>query len=79
MKITKDEAIILSACIDAAWDMMFNKEFDRELRKKKIRYLQRLSEKLDKAGKDQRRQGNTSRNDFDDILKRAMEKEKQHK
>ena len=69
MKLTKDECRILHACIyDAKYKMVndFNKEDANNI----IEALTFLEIRLDKYSKDERRQGRTSQNSFNDTLKR---------
>lgn len=75
-RITKDEAVIISAVIDSGWDYFLRNELSRESRNEKAVFLKNLSERLDKEGTDLRRQGRTSNNDFNQIWKRALKKQK---
>jgi len=66
MRLTKDEMTILSAAISA-----YKYELNDERNDKKLFIkLKLLEEKLAENGKDQRRIGRTSQNDWTDILKR---------
>lgn len=75
VKLTKDEAMIVSAIIESGWDFFLKDELSRESRRDKAVFLQNLSKRLEEEGTDQRRQGRTSRNDMSDIWKRALKKE----
>jgi hypothetical protein len=74
VKLTKDEAIIVSAVIESGWDYFLKDELSRESRNEKAVFLQNLANRLDEEGTDRRRQGRTSNNDFNDIWKRALKK-----
>jgi glycyl-tRNA synthetase beta subunit len=67
MKITKDEARILAAALEDAKYIMTN---DRNLAL--INKLDQLQNKLEDFGKDKRRTGRTSQDDFTDCLKRYV-------
>jgi hypothetical protein len=66
MKLTKDEARILAAALEEYKYEIVNKFYDLKLMPK----LDQLQERLEKSGKDERRTGRTSLDDFHDCLKR---------
>lgn len=67
MKITKDEARILGIALsEAKYEMVREKSDSLQL----IKALNDLEERLLEAGRDQRRTGRTSMDDFSDCLKR---------
>lgn len=72
MKITKDEARILSVVLEEEKFNLIDKH--NSMRSELYYKLTELEEKLEKFGKDQRRTGRTSINDFTDCLKRFVEK-----
>lgn len=74
VKLTKDEAIIVSAVIESGWDFFLKDELSRESRREKAVFLKNLAKRLDEEGTDLRRQGRTSNNDFPQIWKRALKK-----
>jgi len=76
MKLTKDEAWLLGTVLQEG-KYAFNdslKLYDRRISKENINLLQVLEDKLIKEGKDQRRVGRTSNNDFNDKMKRLKKK-----
>ena len=73
MNITKDEARILGeALAEAKYELLpsINKETDLKV----ITALTKLEERLLEEGKDQRRTGRTSLDDFSDCLKRFVKR-----
>jgi hypothetical protein len=67
MKLTKDEARILSAAI-GDFKYRIVEETMRDLRC--MDKLNDLEERLEEFGKDKRRTGRTSQNDWSDLIKR---------
>ena len=66
MRLTKDEARILAAALnDFKFRLMENHSIDGLFSK-----LNSLEVKLDDFGKDKRRNGRTSQNDWSDLMKR---------
>ncbi len=66
MKLTKDECRILSAALnDFKYDLDLSKNIDNLFNN-----LEQLQAALLEAGKDNRRLGRTSMNDWSDLLKR---------
>lgn len=73
--ITKDEAVVIASVINDSWHWYIRDTRSRDESIKIAVYLQNLAKRLEEAGQDKRRQGRTSINDFQDILKRAMKSE----
>lgn len=69
MRITKDEAIILSHCLSAMKYNLADRHNDLPLIFYALLYLE---QRLDAECADKRRQGRTSQNDFRDILLRFI-------
>lgn len=69
MKLTKDEARILSEILGRAKYEFVHGPYGRE---NLYDALTKLEYKLDEACKDERRKGRTSMNDFTDCLKRFV-------
>lgn len=65
MKLTKDEARILASALDDAKYELADRSIPNLYNK-----LEDLQNRLETAGKDHRRAGRTSMNDFSDCLKR---------
>jgi len=73
MRITKDEARILSACLEShKYDLanLIGRTKDEALNA--IEALETLEEKLDVCGKDQRRKGRRSIDTLSEVLKRFI-------
>ncbi len=68
MKLTKDEARILARAMDD-FKFTFNRQYEGLFDK-----LEDLENRLEKYGKDKRRTGRTSQNDWTDLLKRFASK-----
>lgn len=72
MKITKDEARILSIILaDAKYDLAEKKHIENL-----FDALTDLENRLEESGKDKRRYGRRTLNDFSDCLKRIAKKNK---
>lgn len=70
MRITKDEALILAAALDD-YKFDFSELLpDRSQRLKAMQVLESLQTRLERNGKDKRRQGRSSMNSFTDVLRR---------
>lgn len=76
MKLTKDEARILAAILEDG-KHTFNdslNEYDRDKSIGNIRMIQKLQDKLEVAGTDERRFGRTSQNRLSDTIQRLKNK-----
>ena len=71
MKLTKDEARLISILIEEP-DEIFKRLEKKEFAVKLANAINDLTERLEIAGKDHRRYGRTSQNDFSDLLKRFV-------
>ncbi len=70
MRITKDEALILAAALDD-YKFDFSELLpDKPQRLKAMQVLESLQTRLERNGKDKRRQGRSSMNSFTDVLRR---------
>jgi hypothetical protein len=67
MKLTKDESRILSAAVG---DFKFRSTLSGHMPDGLFDKLEDLENRLEKFGKDKRRTGRTSQDDYDDLLKR---------
>lgn len=67
MKLTKDEARILSAAVG---DFKFRSTQSGYVPEGLFNKLEDLENRLENLGKDKRRTGRTSQDDFNDLLKR---------
>lgn len=74
MKLTKDECRVLSELTRLGKYEITDKASTKQQALDEIRCLEDLEERLDKAGRDERRQGRTSQNDFSDCMKRLVAK-----
>jgi hypothetical protein len=70
MKLTKDEASILAYAMEVAKYEMLTTSFNV------YTSLEHLQNRLEEAGKDKRRRGRTTQNDWNDLLKRFIKKTK---
>jgi hypothetical protein len=77
MKLTRDEARILGMALSDAKYELKNVSYDEQVRKDIFNALEALEKKLNEHGKDLRRVGRTSQNDFSDTLKRYEKKFKE--
>lgn len=69
MRITKDEAVILSLCLREMKYKLAENHNDLPMLFHALLYLEH---RIDAEGEDKRRQGRTSQNDFRDILLRFV-------
>lgn len=75
VKISKDEARILSAALWAVKYDWLNDAPTKEVAKARLAAFETLEKKLDEQGKDQRRTGRTSGlDDLSDVIKRFVNK-----
>lgn len=73
MKLTKDEARVLSAAVG---DFKFRSTLNDSSPEGLFNKLEDLENRLEKFGKDKRRTGRTSQDDYNDLLKRLSRKNK---
>ena len=77
MKITKDEARLLSEALHESKYDLVSTLYKKEDKIEAITAIEFLEKKLKHFGQDNRRTGRTSLNDYTDLLKRIINKHKQ--